>query len=44
MISEYKYYKENLEDMLQNGTCINKVMIEKPHKFITACTIAKFVK
>lgn len=30
----------NLEDMLQNGTCINKVMIEKPHKFITACTIA----
>lgn len=29
----------NLEDMLQNGTCINKVMIEKPHKFITACTI-----
>lgn len=30
----------NLEDMLQNGTCINKVMIEKPHRFITACTIA----
>lgn len=30
----------NLKDMLQNGTCINKVMIEKPHKFITACTIA----
>lgn len=26
--------------MLQNGTCINKVMIEKPHRFITACTIA----
>ncbi|MBD9181117.1 MAG: anaerobic ribonucleoside-triphosphate reductase [Roseburia intestinalis] len=30
----------NLEDMLRNGTCINKVMIEKPHRFITACTIA----
>lgn len=30
----------NLEDMLQNCTCINKVMIEKPHRFITACTIA----
>ena len=26
--------------MLQNGTNINGVMIEKPHKFITACTIA----
>ena len=30
----------NLEDMLQNGTCINGVMIEKPHRFITAMTIA----
>lgn len=30
----------NLEDMLQNGTLINNVMIEKPHKFITASTIA----
>ena len=30
----------NLEDMLQNGTNINGVMIEKPHRFITACTIA----
>ena len=30
----------NLEDMLQNGTVINKVMIEKPHRFITAMTIA----
>lgn len=30
----------NLNDMLQNGTCINKVMIEKPHRFITAATIA----
>lgn len=30
----------NLEDMLQNGTCINKVMIEKPHRFVTAMTIA----
>ena len=30
----------NIEDMLQNGTNINGVMIEKPHKFITAMTIA----
>ena len=30
----------NLEDMLQNGTIVNGVMIEKPHKFLTACTIA----
>ena len=30
----------NLEDMLQNGTCINKVKIDKPHRFITAMTIA----
>ena len=30
----------NLNDMLQNGTLINGVMIEKPHKFITAATIA----
>lgn len=30
----------NLNDMLQNGTVINGVMIEKPHKFLTACTIA----
>ena len=30
----------NLEDMLQNGTVINNVLIEKPHRFITACTIA----
>ena len=30
----------NLEDMLQNGTMINGVMIEKPHRFITAATIA----
>lgn len=29
----------NLDDMLQNGTVINEVKIEKPHKFITACTI-----
>ena len=26
--------------MLQNGTNINGVMIEKPHKFLTAMTIA----
>lgn len=30
----------NLEDMLQNGTCINKVTIDKPHRLITATTIA----
>ena len=30
----------NLDDMLQNGTNINGVLIEKPHKFITAMTIA----
>lgn len=30
----------NLEDMLQNGTVVNGKMIEKPHKFSTACTIA----
>lgn len=30
----------NLDDMLQNGTVINGVMIEKPHWFITAATIA----
>lgn len=30
----------NLDDMLQNGTVINGVLVEKPHRFITACTIA----
>ena len=30
----------NLEDMLQNGTVINKTKIEKPHSFATACNIA----
>lgn len=30
----------NLNDMLQNGTIMNGVMIEKPHRFITAMTIA----
>lgn len=30
----------NLDDMLQNGTTINGVMIEKPHRLITAMTIA----
>lgn len=30
----------NLEDMLQNGTVMNKVMIETPHRFLTAMTIA----
>ena len=30
----------NLEDMLQNNTMINGVMIEKPHRLLTAMTIA----
>ena len=30
----------NLEDMLQNNTVISGTMIEKPHSFTTACTIA----
>ena len=30
----------NLDDMLQNGTNINGVLIEKPHRFTTAMTIA----
>lgn len=30
----------NLEDMLQNGTVINGVRIDKPNSFSTACTIA----
>ena len=30
----------NLNDMLQYGTAINGVMIEKPHRFATAATIA----
>ena len=30
----------DLDDMLQNGTVISGVMIEKPHSFSTACNIA----
>ena len=30
----------NLEDMLQNGTCISETHIDKPHSFSTACNIA----
>ncbi len=30
----------NLDDMLQNGTNMNGVMIEKPHRFLTAMSIA----
>ena len=30
----------NLEDMLQNGTVISGTLIETPHSFSTACTIA----
>lgn len=33
----------NLEDMLQNGTCISGVGIDTPKSFITACTIASQV-
>lgn len=29
----------NLDDMLQNGTVISEVMIEKPKSFLTACTV-----
>lgn len=44
--SDYYAQKEfncclvNLEDMLQNGTVISETMIEKPHRFSTACNIA----
>lgn len=30
----------NLDDMLQNGTVITNTLIEKPHRFLTACNIA----
>ena len=30
----------NLDDMMTNGTNINGVMIERPHRFLTAMTIA----
>ena len=30
----------NLEDMLQNGTCISGTLIERPHSFSTACNIS----
>ena len=30
----------NLEDMLQNGTVISGTLIERPHRFSTACNIA----
>lgn len=30
----------NLDDMLQNGTVISDTLIEKPHSFTTACTVA----
>lgn len=30
----------NLKDMLENGTVINGKLVEKPHTFRTACTIA----
>lgn len=29
----------NLEDILQNGTVVNEVKIERPHSFVKACTI-----
>jgi len=30
----------NLEDMLQNGTVLSGTLIERPHSFATACSIA----
>lgn len=33
----------NLEDILQNGTVINGIKIEKPHRLLTAATIASQV-
>ena len=30
----------NIDDMLQNGTIINGTLIERPHRFSTACNIA----
>lgn len=30
----------NLDDMLQNGTTMNGTKIDKPHSFLTACTVA----
>ena len=30
----------NLDDMLQNGTIVNKIMIERPHRLLKAATIA----
>ena len=30
----------NLDDMLQNGTCISGTHIDTPHSFNTACTVA----
>lgn len=47
--TDIDYYGQNaltncelldLEDMLQNGTVMNEVLIEKPHRLITATTIA----
>ena len=29
----------NLEDMLQNGTCISETKIDTPHSFYTACNV-----
>ena len=30
----------NLKDMLDNGTMVNGIAIDTPHRFITACTVA----
>lgn len=40
MNSEYNCCLINLEDMLENGTVISETLIERPHSFSTACTIA----
>lgn len=39
-LAEHNCDLVNLEDMLQNGTVLNGIMIEKPHTLLTATTIA----
>ena len=36
----HNYCLVNLQDMLQNGTCISGTKIESPKSFATACTVA----
>lgn len=39
-LAEHNCDLVNLEDMLQNGTVLNGIMIEEPHTLLTATTIA----